>query len=111
VHAGTLDRTGTIEIGKRADLTLLEGNPAAGYFQHVTHCERDGRRPMAAAVGTRQAAARLPLTASRLPAPALRKGHISATKGTSDAAFPGGRTLPRRVCTASTPMDTRSTSA
>jgi imidazolonepropionase-like amidohydrolase len=26
-HTGTLDRTGTIETGKRADLVLLEGNP------------------------------------------------------------------------------------
>ena len=26
-HAGTLDRTGTIEVGKRADLVLLQGNP------------------------------------------------------------------------------------
>jgi imidazolonepropionase-like amidohydrolase len=27
VHTGTLDRTGTIESGKRADLVLLQGNP------------------------------------------------------------------------------------
>lgn len=27
VHTGTLDRTGTIETGKRADLVLLEANP------------------------------------------------------------------------------------
>ena len=26
-HLGTLDRTGTVEAGKRADLVLLEGNP------------------------------------------------------------------------------------
>jgi imidazolonepropionase-like amidohydrolase len=27
VHLGTLDRTGTIEVGKRADLVLLQANP------------------------------------------------------------------------------------
>jgi imidazolonepropionase-like amidohydrolase len=27
VHSGTLDRSGTIETGKRADLVLLQANP------------------------------------------------------------------------------------
>ena len=35
VHLGTLDRAGTIETGKRADLVLLDGNPLAAIAKRM----------------------------------------------------------------------------
>ena len=43
-NLGLLDDTGTIEVGKRADLILVEGDPAADIscLSHVSHVVSNG---------------------------------------------------------------------
>jgi imidazolonepropionase-like amidohydrolase len=54
-YFGTLDSTGTIAVGKRADLVLLGGNPLTDIRHTMQPAGRDARRTVAAANGDRSA--------------------------------------------------------